>query len=81
MTMEITRNEAMQLIRDELYKAEHKHPTYPDDIFKQLAIMNEEAGETTKACLHYIDEGGTLEDVKKELIQTAAMCVRMLIHL
>ena len=71
----------MQLIRDELYKAEHKHPSYPTDIFKQVTVMDEEAGEVSKACMHYIDEGGSIEDVKKELIQTAAMCVRMLIHL
>ena len=67
------------------WKVEHealkKHPSYPDDMFRQVAIMNEEAGEATKAVLHYHYEDGSLEDVKKELIQTAAMCMRMLNYL
>lgn len=65
----------------ELIKAKKKHPDYPDDIFEQLAIMSEEAGEVAKAVLHYKREGGSLQDVKDELIQTAAMCMRMLEHL
>jgi len=40
--------------------------------------MQEEAGEVTKAVLHYAYEKGSIIDVKKELIQTAAMCIRML---
>lgn len=62
----------------ELKKAQLKHPNFPEDMFKQVAIINEESGEITKAVLHYHDEGGSLEDIKKELIQTAAMCMRML---
>jgi len=58
-----------------------KHPEWPTDMFRQLAIMNEEAGEVTKAVLHYHYEQGSLEDVKSELIQTAAMCMRMLENL
>ena len=65
-------------IEAELRRAEKKHPNYPTDIFKQLAIMQEEAGEVTKAVLQYTVEGGSIESVKEELVQTAAMCVRML---
>lgn len=66
------------IIDDELKRAEAKHPNYPEDMFRQLAIMNEEAGEATKAVLHYHYENGSLEDVKVELVQTAAMCMRMI---
>lgn len=65
-------------IQQELERAEKKHPDFPKDMFQQLAIMQEEAGEVTKAVLHYHYEGGTLEDVCEELVQTAAMCMRML---
>ncbi len=68
-------------IETELIKAKKKHPNYPEDMFRQLAIMQEEAGEVTKAVLHYHYEGGSLEDIKTELIQTAAMCMRMLENL
>ena len=62
----------------ELERAIKLHPNYPVDMFQQLAIMNEEAGEVTKAVLHYWYENGTVSDIKTELIQTAAMCIRML---
>jgi NTP pyrophosphatase (non-canonical NTP hydrolase) len=65
----------------ELKRAENKHPNFPQDMFRQLAIMQEEAGEVTKAVLHYHYEDGTIEHVKEELTQTAAMCMRMLKNL
>ena len=43
--------------------------------------MQEEAGEVTKAVLHYHYEGGSFEHIEEELIQTAAMCMRMLENL
>lgn len=67
-------------ILKELAKAEKKHPHYPDDMFVQLAIMQEEAGEVTKAVLHYHSKMVPFDDIEKELIQTAAMCIRMLYH-
>lgn len=69
------------LISKELQRAEKLHPNYPKDIFRQLAIMQEEAGEVTKAVLDYKDGKGPLSDVYKELIQTTAMCHRMLRNL
>ena len=68
-------------IESELNKAIAKHPNYPDDMFRQVTIMNEEAGEVSKAVLHYHYEDGSISDVRKELIQTAAMCMRMLENL
>ncbi len=68
-------------IEIELNKAIKKHPVYPSDMFQQVAIMMEEAGETVKAVLHYHYENGSILYVKKELIETAAMCIRMLNYL
>lgn len=65
----------------ELNKAEEKHPNWPKDILHQIAIVNEESGEATRAALQFTYENGTKEELKEELIQTAAMCVRMLKNL
>lgn len=68
-------------IEAELRRAEAKHPNYPEDIFQQLAILQEEAGEVTKAVMHYHFESGTKKAITEELTQTAAMCVRMIQYL
>ncbi len=47
-----------QAIAAEVERAEEKHPDYPTDLFRQLAIMQEEAGEVTKAVLHFHYEEG-----------------------
>lgn len=73
-----TLNELTEEIVDELFKAEKKHPHWPTDILHQIAIVNEESGEATRAALHFHYEGGPKEELRKELIQTAAMCYRML---
>ncbi len=65
-------------IEAELNRAKKLHPNYPDDDFIRVAIINEEAGEITKAVLHFYYENGTAADIRKELIQTAAMCMRMI---
>ena len=75
---ELERLQKYKPIEVELSRAEEKHPDYPVCEFRQVAIINEEAGEITKAVLHYYYENGSLEHIKKELIQTAAMCMRML---
>jgi NTP pyrophosphatase (non-canonical NTP hydrolase) len=68
----------IKLVKKELKRAKLIHPFYPKNIFKQLAIMQEEAGEVAKAVNDYhYQAGGTIQDVKDELIQTAAMCIRM----
>ncbi len=78
LNLEFEKLQKYSPIEVELNRAKKKHPNYPNDMFRQVAIMNEEAGEVTKAVLHYHYENGSIEDVKKELIQTAAMCMRML---
>lgn len=77
----MSRIKKYKLIESELRKAKKKHPVWPLDMFKQLAIVNEEAGKVTKAVLHYKREGGSLEYLKTELRLTAAMCIRMLENL
>lgn len=68
-------------IDKELMKAEKKWPNWPSDINKQALIMLEEAGEVAKAVLHLQHEGGSIKEVREELTQTAAMCMRMLKNL
>jgi len=81
LNSELERLKKYSAIDEELKRAQRKHPDFPNDMFRQLAIMQEEAGEVTKAVLHYYYEGGTITHVKEELIQTAAMCMRMLQNL
>lgn len=69
--------EFLKEIVKELHRAEKKHPEYPECDFKKLAILSEEAGEVAKAVLHYHHENGSLAEIKSELTQTAAMCMRM----
>jgi len=68
-------------IDKELQRAERIHPFFPKNIFHQLAIMQEEAGEVAKAVNDCSSGKASIEDVRAELIQTAAMCMRMLNNL
>lgn len=72
---------ALNLIVDELARAEHKYPHWPVDVIHQVAVMNEEAGEAIRAALQYEYEGASIDNVRLELIQTAAMCLRCLKNL
>jgi hypothetical protein len=70
-----------QLIKTELARAKAKWPGWPDDIVHCVAIMVEEAGESMQAALQYYYENGSLDDLKKEVVQTGAMCYRILENL
>jgi predicted lipid-binding transport protein (Tim44 family) len=65
----------------ELRKAEAKHPNWPKDIIHQIAIMAEESGEAVRAALHVVYENKDESELRKELEQTAAMCIRAIIEL
>ena len=68
-------------VLDELKLAKEKHPIFPTDVLHQIAIVNEESGEATRATLQFVYEKGSKKEIENELIQTAAMCLRMLANL
>lgn len=62
---------------EELRKAEAKHPDWPiDNIFEQVSIISEEAGEIAKAV-----NDRDLLGAKTEAKQTIAVCLRFLLNL
>lgn len=66
-------------IKKELEKAKKKHPFFPLDAVRRCSIMMEEAGEAVQAANDIV--WGDIDDtanLKTELLQTAAMCVRIL---
>lgn len=71
----------MSEIAAELAAAEAKHPVWPASMFHKLSIMQEEAGEVAKAMNDYCTGKATMRDIRMEVIQTAAMCIRMLKNL
>jgi|GEM_PF-1265692 len=77
----MSEQEAIALMLDELDKARAKHPQWPVDVLHAAAILSEESGEVVKASIDMTYAGGSVEDVRKELAQTGAMCLRMLINL
>lgn len=75
-------NEILKKIRKEVRSAEEDWPAWPRCKFHQCNIMIEEAGEATRALNEAHNENSDdLFWYKKELIQTAAMCVRILKNL
>lgn len=68
----------IESILAEKHRAEAARPAWLRDIVHAVAIMNEEAGEAVQAANTYVYDGGDIEDVRKEVIQTAAMCIRVL---
>lgn len=75
-------SEIIERITNELNNnACKKFPAWPFDPIHAAGIVGEEAGEIMKAVLQWVYEPGKgtkQEDVEDELIQTAAMAIRML---
>lgn len=74
--------DAERIIEDifaELRRAELKFPSFPDDPVHAAAVLCEEAGETLQASLDFYYGRGSLEDMRKEAVQTAAMALRFLL--
>lgn len=66
----------------ELDRAKKLHPNFPAGIVRQVAIMAEEAGEAIREANRIEDDGiGDLAELRTELIQTAAMCLRVIEHM
>ena len=78
---EMTAYAAVDAMLQELERAKAKHPVWPTDIVHQVAIMVEEAGEALRAVLNSAYEGGNIEEVRREVIQTGAMAIRVLMNL
>lgn len=70
-------------IREEIANAVTKFPTWPTRLIDAGNVVSEEAGELAKACLQvtYEPHKETLLGVRDEAIQTAAMCVRLLLSI
>lgn len=67
-------------IFDELKRAESLHPAMPVNFMEHSLIIGEEYGEYQKAILDYhFSRIGSVLEIRKELIQTAAMCIRALL--
>ena len=77
----MTEYAAVDAMLQELERARVKHPQWPTDIVHQVAIMVEEAGESLRAALNHAYEGGSFEEVRREVIQSGAMAIRVLINL
>lgn len=77
----MTEYAAVDAMLKELERAKSKHPTWPTDIVHQVAVMVEEAGEALRAVLNSAYEGGNIEEVRREVIQTGAMAIRVLMNL
>jgi NTP pyrophosphatase (non-canonical NTP hydrolase) len=67
----------------ELKKAKAKFPNWPTDPLHALAVLGEEYGELNKAVLQYSHEPHktSLEEIRSEAIQTAAMAMRFIMNL
>lgn len=74
---------AIEDVQAELKMAATKFPTWPTDPIHALAVLGEEYGELTKAILQHTYEPhkSTLDDVRNEAVQTAAMAIRLLMSL
>ena len=72
---------AIDLILSELAQARAKHPQWPVDVIHAAAILAEEAGEVVKASLDATYGKIDSNPIVKELAQTGAMCIRMLVNL
>ena len=72
----------LDLVLTELARAERLHPDWPTDLVHAAGIVAEESGELIRAALRFqYREGGTLEDVRTEAVQTATTAIRLLMNL
>lgn len=75
----ITKARVITEILRELRRARELHPQWPVDRIHQAAIVCEEAGEALQAALNHRYHSGSPDEIRKELVQTGAMVIRMLV--
>jgi len=70
-------------ILDEVHRAESKHPDWPTDKIYAVNIIDEELGEVKKEAnkIQMNESDASLDNLRKETIQTAATCIRLLKNL
>jgi len=68
--------EPMQTVFRHYLEAKKLHPVFPEDLIYQGSILAEEAGECLKEC-----NNQNYGLARHECGQTAAVAIRMLIHL
>ena len=75
-------NDAIGAICAELVKAEGKFPGWPLDPVHGAAILGEESGELTQACLDYFyGRYSQLDRMAREAAQVGATAIRFLVGL
>ena len=63
----------------EVNKARGQHSSWPDNVLEATAIISEESGEAIREALQITQgEHQNYADLRKEVIQTAAVCIRWL---
>lgn len=72
------RNQAVNMVLNELDRARGLYPRWPQDEIHQVAIIAEEAGELVQAALQKRYEPHKGGNPIKEAVQTAAMAIRFL---
>ena len=69
----------------ELQRAEKIHPSWPTDNIHAVGIIVEEVGEAMKEAIDYelarIEHPEAYKNLRKELVQSAAMCIRAIIKM
>ena len=73
----------IDLIIEEYNRAKAMYPAWPADKIHAAAVVVEECGELMQAAIDHEyptcnHRGDTVERMKREAIQTAAMCLRFL---
>lgn len=69
------------MVAEELNRAIMAYPNWPDDLVRCAAFVAEEAGELIKAANEYDDGTGSINEMREEAVQTAAMAIRFLLNL
>jgi hypothetical protein len=62
----------------EVSRASKKHPDWSPDNVYRASIIGEEAGEILRAANMITEGQGSIKDLREEVVQTAATCIRML---
>lgn len=76
----MTRHMCLNMVLDELKRAEKLYPDWPDNAFAALNIVDNVFKKVRSAVYNYKHGKGDCEALRKELIQLAAMSLRILFN-